>query len=100
MWTQQGYNDITINILNKVNIMDSKILLSEEVDNLERKFGGALKYIPCKIVDVDENGKEVELDALFTRNSINDAIERAIHNPEDMPEEERGWWATTFGSKA
>ncbi len=73
--------------------MEGKIFLNEVVDNKERKFGGALKYQPCKVVLEDGT----EMNALFTRHAIEEAMERAVFNPEDCPQEELSWWTRTFG---
>ena len=58
--------------------MKSKIDTSEKVDNKERKFGSSLEYFPCLI---DDNK------ALFTKNELDIAIERANKNLEDFEED-------------
>ena len=63
--------------------MDSKIYLSEKVKNKERKFGSQLEYYPCKIILADGTEKN----ALFTKNQINVAIDRANKNIEDIPKD-------------
>ncbi len=62
--------------------MDSKILMTEKVENKERKFGSQLEYYPCKIITPSG-----EANALFTKNQIEVAIERAARNPEDIPQD-------------
>jgi len=59
-----------------------KIYLEEEVENKDRKFGENPTYIPTIIVN--EDGTEVP--ALFTKDRIKKAIERAKVNSEDIPE--------------
>lgn len=61
--------------------MKSKLFLQESVDNKDRKFGSALTYYPCYI----EGSTGDVVNALFTHDQIEDAISRAIVNPEDMP---------------
>ena len=63
--------------------IESKLNLSEVVENTERKFGAALKYAPVYVVYPD--GTEVP--AMFTINAIENAIKTAAKNPEDMPNE-------------
>lgn len=60
----------------------SKILLSEAVENKERRFGSDLNYYPAYVVD--DKGEEIP--ALFTSDQIGVAISRAQTNPEDLPE--------------
>jgi len=62
--------------------MKSKILMSEVVENKERKFGANLVYYPAQIT-LDDG---TVVDALFTAGMLEDAIDRAKVNPEDMPE--------------
>lgn len=71
--------------------MDSEIRLDELVENKDRKFGANNYYYPCKIVF--DNGDE--FNALFTKDQIEVAIERAYRNPEDMPE--KSFWELLFG---
>lgn len=71
--------------------MKSKIDLNEGVDNKERKFGSTLKYYPAHVIDKDGN----ELNALFTKDQIDTAIQRALINPEDIPED--SIWESIFG---
>jgi hypothetical protein len=59
----------------------SKVLLEEEVLNTERKFGSDTKYFPAYVKFTDGE----HLPAMFTLDQIEDAIERANKNPEDMP---------------
>jgi len=66
--------------------IESKILLSEMVENQDRKFGSALEYYPVYIEDV--NGETHG--ALFTCDQIEEAIARAEKNQEDVPEEDKG----------
>lgn len=62
--------------------MKGKVYLEESVDNQDRKFGSALEYFPCYVVDEDGNN----IPALFTEDQIATAIQRAHRNPEDIPE--------------
>ena len=62
--------------------MKSKIYLNEMVDNKERRFGSATDYYPIKVVTTNGDIKY----ALFTINQIEEAIERASYNEEDLPE--------------
>jgi len=59
--------------------MNSKIDLTEQVENKDRKFGSTTHYFPAKT----EDGQPL----LFTENQINEALHRAKSNPEDMPAE-------------
>ena len=61
--------------------MRSEIHISEMVDNSERKFGSTLWYYPVWIVDGEQKAP-----ALFTKHQLDEAIERATANPEDIPE--------------
>ena len=69
----------------------STINTSEKVENTERHFGSATEYYPCWIVTGDK--KEA---AMFTEHDIQQAINRAVINPEDMPEKQQGFWASIF----
>lgn len=62
--------------------MKSKIYLNEVVPNKDRRFGSATDYYPVKVVT---EGGDIEY-ALFTINQIEEAIERASYNKEDLPE--------------
>jgi hypothetical protein len=62
--------------------MKSKIYLTEKVKNKDRRFGSALEYITAWVVYPDGTEKP----ALFTMSPINEAIDRADDNPEDIPE--------------
>ncbi len=62
--------------------MNSVIDQSEVIENKERKFGSNLEYYPTTIIKC--NGNKIK--ALFTKSQINDAINRAEKNPEDMIE--------------
>lgn len=64
-------------------MVESKIVMDEEVENKDRTFGSCLSYFPAYVVMVD--GKEVP--ALFTFDQLNDAMQRANRNTEDMPTE-------------
>jgi len=66
--------------------IQSRILLSEAVDNTERKFGSANRYYP---VYVRVAGQWQP--ALFTRAQLDEARTRAIDNPEDMPPRAGTW---------
>ncbi len=65
----------------------SEIFLKEEVENKERIFGSTDKYFPVIIVN-QNNEKQT---ALFTKNQIREAIDRAKRNPEDIPENITFW---------
>jgi len=67
--------------------MDSKIIMGEVVDNKERRFGSWKEYYPCKVLK--SNGEEKN--ALFTQDQIEQAIDRAERNPEDIPEDQTFW---------
>jgi len=69
--------------------MESRIVIDEVVENTERKFGSDTKYYPCKIEISGKLGYSEN--ALFTRNQIDEAIERAERNPEDIPEDKTFW---------
>ena len=62
--------------------MRSKIDTTEEVQNLDRKFGSCLFYLPCMI-----DGEP----ALFTKSQIDEALARAARNPEDIPN--KSFWS-------
>lgn len=72
--------------------MKSKILLSEKVENLDRRFGSNVTYYPATVTD--ENGNEKN--ALFSESQITVAILRAERNPEDIPED-KTFWQAIFG---
>ena len=67
--------------------MKSEINTSEEVQNLDRRFGSCLFYFPCMI-----DGEP----ALFTKAQLDDAKARAARNPEDIPED-KSFWEGLFG---
>ena len=73
--------------------MESKIILSERVDNKKRLFGANMIYFPCTIETV--TGEDVK--ALFTKNQIKVAIKRAKRNQEDFEEKPTGFWGKLFG---
>ncbi len=66
--------------------MDSRLLLEEKVKNRDRRFGSCLEYYPTKVIM--PSGEEKP--ALFTRDQIKDALDRAARNPEDVPG--RSFW--------
>ena len=72
--------------------MESKILLSEAVENKDRRFGSNLIYHPAVVIK--ENGEEVN--ALFSESQITVAMMRAERNPEDIPED-KTFWQSFFG---
>jgi len=72
--------------------IESRIYLSEVVENQYHRFGQTTQYYPALIQM--EDGKEVP--ALFTRHQIMEAIERAKANPEDLPET-KSLWEVIFG---
>ena len=61
--------------------MRSKIYLTELVENKERRFGSVLRYYPTRVELVDG----VVHNALFTKNELDVAMERAESNSEDIP---------------
>jgi len=69
---------------------DSIIKLEEKVENTERKFGAGLEYYPAQIIL--EDGTETW--AMFTKSDIDNAIERAKKNKEDIP---KSVWQKMFG---
>ena len=73
--------------------MKSKIYLEEVVENKDRRFGQALQYFPCIIVDL--NG--VEHKALFTTDRIEKATKRGDENREDFDEERSKFLFGIFG---
>lgn len=64
-----------------MNRIDSKIILEEMVPNADRRFGSQLEYYPAYIEAEDGSLKP----ALFTKDQISVAIERATLNSEDVP---------------
>jgi hypothetical protein len=68
----------------------SEIILTEKVENTERKFGEALEYFPSKVVR--EDGSKTW--AMFTEAEIETAIDRAMKNKEDIP---KSLWDSIFG---
>jgi hypothetical protein len=72
--------------------IESKLFLTEEVENTERTFGSQKTYFPLKIQNEDG---EISV-ALFTKDQIDVAIERAGRNPEDIPED-KTFWQSLFG---
>lgn len=71
--------------------MDSKMFLKEKVNNEDRKFGSTKEYFPCRIEDEEGN----IINALFTEDQIATAVQRALRNPEDIPE--KTIWESIFG---
>jgi hypothetical protein len=69
--------------------MKSKMVLGEVVQNKERKFGSQTEYYPCEIKQEDES-----VYALFTKDQVDEAIERANRNVEDIPE--KTFWENVF----
>lgn len=72
--------------------MESKIFLSKKVENKDRRFGSATEYYPAMVEDPDG----IQTPALFTSAQIEEAQERAVRNPEDIPGEE-SFWGRLFG---
>jgi len=62
--------------------MKSIIHLTESVVNKDKKFAANDTYYPCRV----EFNDGLVGNALFTKNQIEVAIERASKNPEDIPE--------------
>ena len=77
--------------MGKIDI-DSKIKMSEEVENKDRAFGSCSSYYPTYVVMVD--GKEIP--ALFTIDQLNNAMERANRNPEDLEDKDTSFWGWLF----
>jgi hypothetical protein len=63
--------------------MKSKIYLDECVENKDYTFGEADQYYPVKVV---LNNGTIQR-ALFTRNQIVTALNRAHNNEEDFPDQ-------------
>lgn len=61
--------------------MKSIMFLDESVDNKDRKFGASDEYFPVRVIT--EDGQEIN--ALFTQDQLATAIQRALRNPEDIP---------------
>jgi hypothetical protein len=71
--------------------MESKIVLEESIINTERRFGSNTNYYPAIVTNTDG----VEANALFTKDQIDIAIERAERNPEDIAKDQTFWsWLT------
>ena len=62
----------------------SIVYMRELVDNKDRRFGSALTYNPAYV----ELPDKTTVPALFTSSAIEDAIQRAKVNPEDVGERE------------
>lgn len=62
--------------------IESKIDVSDVVENKERRFGAALEYYPAYLVGIGE-----DTPLLFTKSQIEVARKRATKNQEDMPAE-------------
>jgi hypothetical protein len=73
--------------------MESQIIISEKVDNKDRRFGQNKTYYPAIIIDQDG----FKSNALFTGDQIQVAKERADSNPEDLPKENKSFWDYLFG---
>jgi len=74
--------------------MKSKIYADEVVKNKQGKTTSRSRYYPCLIIA----GSLIHT-ALFTRNQLDTAIERAGKNPEDVPVEQSFWtrlWSRWF----
>lgn len=69
---------------------DSKIYMTEVVENTERKFGECLEYYPVEV----ENAYGDKVWAMFTESDINNAIKRGQKNKEDIP---KSFWSKLFG---
>jgi len=67
--------------------MESEIKCKEIVVNKDAKFGSALFYYPCVV----ENETGERAGALFTEAELNNALERAERNPEDIEEQVTMW---------
>jgi len=72
----------------------SRLYEEEQIENLDRKFGSVNRYYPLIVIDKDDE----EVPALFTKNEIKIAIERAETNPEDVTKEKgKSFWEILFG---
>lgn len=71
--------------------MYSKIYLADMVVNSNRHSAADYSYFPARVVLM--SGEEVN--ALFTREQVNVAIDRARFNPDDIPEY-IPWWKRWF----
>ena len=71
--------------------MDSIIKVREKVNNVEPRFGSQKEYYPCNIECCG-----FSTPALFTKNQIDVAIDRAMRNPEDIMED-KTFWDFLFG---
>ena len=67
--------------------IEGEVILSEMVNNTEHKFGEQSSYFPVNVIM--ENGETIP--ALFTKDQIDTAVERAARNPEDIPKDESFW---------
>lgn len=78
--------------------MKSNIYLMEAVPNSRRRTSGAPEYFPAIVhygyLQVD--GEPAKVPALFTAKAIDEAIQRAIKQPEDAPAvtAKKGWVKT------
>lgn len=72
--------------------IDSKILLKEEVENKERKFGSNTSYFPAYVELLDGT----EFPALFTKKQLDEAMARAARNSEDLPKESGNFFTWLF----
>jgi hypothetical protein len=61
--------------------MKSKIYLEEKVSNQKRKATANPYYFPCRV----KHSKYFTTTCLFTWNQIQEGLERAQKNPEDIP---------------
>ena len=69
-------------------MVKSTIYCSERMKNSYRRFGSAQEYYPAVLVgEVSE-----DLPLLFTQDEINNALQRATANPEDVLDVHRPWW--------
>lgn len=66
---------------------DSRIDLSEMVENKDRKFGANRNYFPVRIIFSDGTTE----DGLFTKSQIEVALKRAVKNKEDIPKKLSFW---------
>ena len=73
----------------------SALDMTEMVENTLHKFGEGKEYFPCYITTTDG----FQVPALFTEHQIDEAIERAEKNPEDIKEDtiEKTFWEILFG---
>lgn len=75
-------------------MLDSKLFVSDKLQNTERKFGASLEYFPCAIILADGTVRP----AFFTENMLKVAMETADKNIEDHGDLfDKSFLETVFG---